>query len=71
MPMRVRELIAWLESDGWYQVRSNGSHRQFHHALKPGTVTVSGALGMEMPPGTLMSALKQTGLKKRNPPWTT
>jgi predicted RNase H-like HicB family nuclease len=31
MPVKVHELIARLEVDGWYQVRQKGSHRQFHH----------------------------------------
>ena len=53
-----------LESDGWFQVRTKGSHRQFHHRTKPGTVTVSGKPNVDIPPGTLNSALKQAGLKK-------
>ena len=61
--MKVRELIQLLERDGWRQVRQRGSHRQFHHPMKPGTVTVSGNLGVDIPPGTLRSALKQAGLK--------
>ncbi|WP_413160796.1 type II toxin-antitoxin system HicA family toxin [Capilliphycus salinus ALCB114379] len=52
-----------LENDGWYQVRIRGSHRQFHHPNKVGTVTVSGKLSVDMPPGTLNSVLKQAGLK--------
>jgi predicted RNA binding protein YcfA (HicA-like mRNA interferase family) len=61
--MKVRELIQLLEKDGWRQVRQRGSHRQFHHPAKPGTVTVSGKLGVDIPPGTLRSVLKQAGLK--------
>lgn len=41
-----------------------GSHRQFHHPEKSGTVTVAGNSGVDVPPGTLNSALKQAGLKK-------
>lgn len=62
--MKVRELIALLESDGWRLVRIKGSHRQFHHSSKPGTVTVAGKPSVDVPPGTLNSALKQAGLKK-------
>jgi predicted RNA binding protein YcfA (HicA-like mRNA interferase family) len=62
--MKVRELITLIESDGWFQVRMKGSHRQFHHPIKPGTVTVSGKPSVDIPPGTLNSALKQAGLKK-------
>jgi predicted RNA binding protein YcfA (HicA-like mRNA interferase family) len=62
--VKVKELIALLEADGWVQVRVKGSHRQFHHAAKRGTVTVAGKPSIDIPPGTLNSALKQAGLKK-------
>ena len=62
--MKIRELIKLLEADGWRQVRMRGSHRQFHHPSKGGTVTVAGQPGTEVPPGTLSSILKQAGLKK-------
>ncbi|MBS0326968.1 MAG: type II toxin-antitoxin system HicA family toxin [Proteobacteria bacterium] len=62
--MKVRELIALLEADGWFHVRTKGSHRQFRHDSKPGTVTVAGKASLDVPPGTLNSALKQAGLKK-------
>ena len=42
MPVKVNELIAMIEADGWFRVRQKGSHRQYHHATKPGTVTVAG-----------------------------
>ena len=62
--MKVRELIALIESDGWQEVRTRGSHRQFRHSQKAGTVTVAGKPGVDVPPGTLNSVLKQAGLKK-------
>ena len=62
--MKVSELIALLEKDGWVQVRMKGIHRQYHHSIKPGTVTVAGKPSIDIPPGTLNSALKQAGLKK-------
>lgn len=62
--MKVKELIALIAADGWIQVRTKGSHRQFHHPIKSGTVTVSGKPSVDVPPGTLNSALKQAGLKK-------
>lgn len=40
-----------------------GSHRQFRHPQKPGTVTVAGKPSVEVPPGTLNNILKQAGLK--------
>lgn len=45
-------------------MRIKGSHRQFHHPIKSGTVTIAGKESIEIPPGTLNSALKQAGLKK-------
>jgi predicted RNA binding protein YcfA (HicA-like mRNA interferase family) len=62
--VKVSELIALLEKDGWVQVRMKGSHRQFHHPSKPGTVTVAGKPSIDIPPGTLNSAMKQAGLKR-------
>jgi len=46
--MKVKELIILIETDGWLQVRQKGSHRQFHHPTKPGTVTVSGKLSVDV-----------------------
>ena len=53
--MKVREVISLIESDGWVQVR---------HPTKPGIVTVAGKPGVDVPPGTLNSVLKQAGLKR-------
>ena len=64
MATTVREVLAQLEADGWVQVRQKGSHRQFHHPTKSGTVTVAGKPNLDVPPGTLNSILKQAGLKK-------
>ena len=62
--MKVKEVIKVIEKEGWYLVRTRGSHRQFHHPDKSGTVTVSGKDSIDMPVGTLNSVLKQAGLKK-------
>ena len=62
--MKVRDLIALIDADGWKNVRTRGSHRQFRHETKAGTVTVSGKPGLEVPPGTLNSVLKQAGLRR-------
>lgn len=62
--MKVRELVALIEADGWVLVRTKGSHRQFQHSSKPGTVTIAGRPGTDVPAGTLNSVLKQAGLKK-------
>lgn len=62
--MKVSELLRLLEKDGWFIERQRGSHRQLHHSTKPGTVTVAGKPSLDVPPGTLNSALKQAGLKE-------
>jgi predicted RNA binding protein YcfA (HicA-like mRNA interferase family) len=62
-PVKVREVIKLLEEDGWILARTTGSHRQFKHPSKPGTVTLSGKRNVDVPPGTLNSILKQAGLK--------
>jgi len=64
MKMKVRELLKMLEEDGWYLVRTKGSHRQFKHPVKSGTLTVAGKPRVEVPKGTLNAILKQSGLKK-------
>jgi predicted RNA binding protein YcfA (HicA-like mRNA interferase family) len=60
--VKVREVIKLIEAEGWYLVRTKGSHRQFHHQTKRGTVTIAGKPGLELPPGTLKSVLKQAQL---------
>jgi predicted RNA binding protein YcfA (HicA-like mRNA interferase family) len=60
----MRDLIKLIETDGWRHVRTTGSHRQNKHPTKRGTVTVAGKQGLDVPPGTLNSVLKQAGLKQ-------
>jgi predicted RNA binding protein YcfA (HicA-like mRNA interferase family) len=62
--VKVRDVIKLLEEDGWYLARTKGSHRQFKHSAKSGAVTVAGKASIDVPPGTLNSILKQSGLKQ-------
>ena len=62
--MKVRDVIKLLNKDGWFLARTRGSHWQFKHPTKPGTVTVAGKPSLDIPPGTLASILKQAGLKQ-------
>jgi predicted RNA binding protein YcfA (HicA-like mRNA interferase family) len=50
--MKIREIIRQIEGDGWFHVRTRGSHRQYHHATKPGTVTIAGQPGQDLHPKT-------------------
>lgn len=62
--MKVRDVIRLIKTDGWYQVRVRGSHRQFRHPEKRGLVTVAGHAGDELAIGTLSNIRRQAGLKK-------
>jgi len=62
--VKVKELLKEIEADGWQLVRTKGSHRQFKHPSKSGTVTIAGKPSVEVPKGTLNAILKQSGLKK-------
>lgn len=61
--MKVRDVIKLVEKDGWFPVRTRGSHRHYKHLRKPGLVTIAGHPSVEVPPGTFNSILKQAGLK--------
>jgi len=61
--VKVRDLTRVIQRDGWYLVRTRGSHRQYKHPVKPGLVTIPGRAGDDLALGTLKSILKQAGLK--------
>jgi predicted RNA binding protein YcfA (HicA-like mRNA interferase family) len=61
--MKVREVIRMIQADGWTLERTVGSHRQFRHPSKIGTVTIAGNMGKELKPGTLASVRRQAGLQ--------
>jgi predicted RNA binding protein YcfA (HicA-like mRNA interferase family) len=61
--VKVRAVIKMIEEDGWFIVRTRGSHRPFKHKTKPGLVTIAGKLSDELAASTLDSAFKQAGLK--------
>lgn len=63
MTMKVREMIRIIRRDGWYHVRTRGSHRIYHHPTKPGHVVIAGHPGDDLPEGTRKRILKQAGLK--------
>jgi predicted RNA binding protein YcfA (HicA-like mRNA interferase family) len=62
--MKVREIIMLLEQDGWFLVKTKGSHRQYKHTIKKGRVTVPGHPGDDLAIGTLASIYKQAGIKR-------
>ena len=58
---KAKEVIELLEKDGWYIDRTVGSHRQFKHSTKKGTVTVNGKLNDVLSQFLLNSIFKQAG----------
>ncbi|WP_339171351.1 type II toxin-antitoxin system HicA family toxin [Anoxybacillus sp. FSL W8-1294] len=56
-----KELIKMIQQDGWYIVRTTGSHHQFKHPSKPGLVTIPHPK-RDLPTKTVKSILKQAGL---------
>jgi predicted RNA binding protein YcfA (HicA-like mRNA interferase family) len=65
MPRRYssKELIRILQRDGWFEVRQCGSHKQFKHPRKPGTVTVPHPKS-PLHPKTAASILAQAELRE-------
>ena len=63
---KVREAIRLIEQDGWRLVRTKGSHRQYRHPVKPGTVTIAGKPSDDLPSGTWNSILKQSQVEERS-----
>ena len=61
--MKISELIKLIQNDGWFFVRQKGSHRQFKHFSKKGTVTIAGKPSLDIPKGTLKSVLKQAQIE--------
>jgi len=62
-PMKVRDIIKLIEEDGWYLVRTKGSHRHFRHPTKLGTVTIPGHFSDTVAPKTQKSSFEQAQLE--------
>lgn len=64
--MKIRDMILLIESHGWRVARIRGSHRQYRHAERPGTVTVAGKPGKDLSQDMISSILKQAGLTRKD-----
>ena len=62
--MNSRGVITGLIQDGWRRVAQKGSHVQFKYPTQSGRVTVPHP-EREIPPGTLRSIERQSGLRLR------
>ena len=58
---KTKEVIRMLEDDGWILDRVRGSHRQFRHPTKKGTVTINGKPNQVMEQFILNCIWKQAG----------
>lgn len=62
--MKVREILKRLTADGRVEVRTKGSHHQFTHPTKLGTITVAySSRNTDVPVGTAKAILKAAGLE--------
>jgi predicted RNA binding protein YcfA (HicA-like mRNA interferase family) len=58
---KAADVLEMLKEDGWYLDRIKGSHRQFRHPTKKGTVTVNGKQSEVLSQFLLNSIFKQAG----------
>jgi predicted RNA binding protein YcfA (HicA-like mRNA interferase family) len=59
-------MIKIIEADGWYLVKSEGSHRKFHHPTKAGAVTIAGKPSLVLVPKTARSIFVQAQLEEKS-----
>ncbi len=67
MPGSSRDLIRRLQADGWYLVRTRGSHCQFKHPSRPGLITVPHPK-RDLPAGTWHAIVRAAGLTDESLP---
>lgn len=60
--MKSSDALKRLLADGWFKVRTRGSHVQLKHPEKSGRVTLPHPK-RDLPIGTLKSIEKQSGVK--------
>ena len=64
MRKKVKEMIEIIEADGWFLIRQKGSHKQYKHVAKKGTVTITDhGKNEDLDHFLVNSILKQAGLK--------
>jgi predicted RNA binding protein YcfA (HicA-like mRNA interferase family) len=62
--LRSRDVIKAIEAEGWYLIRTRGSHHHFAHPDRPGIVTVPHPM-TDLAIGTIKSIEQQSGVKLR------
>lgn len=61
--MKSSELVRLLEKDGWYLVRSAGSHHIYRHPTEPGQLVIPVHAAKEVKKGLLSKILKAAQIK--------
>ncbi|MBR6592400.1 MAG: type II toxin-antitoxin system HicA family toxin [Prevotella sp.] len=61
--VKVSKILRDLQRAGWYLARQRGSHRQFKHPDKKGTVTVNGKESEDVFGSLLSSIEAQSGME--------
>ncbi len=59
--LKTKTVMKMLEDEGWYIARQKGSHRQYKHPTKKGTVTINGKPNEVQQQFLLNSIFKQAG----------
>jgi predicted RNA binding protein YcfA (HicA-like mRNA interferase family) len=62
--LKSKDVIQAIEAEGWYLIRSRGSHHHFAHPDRPGILTVPHPKA-DLAIGTLKSIERQSGVKLR------
>ena len=60
--LKVKVVIALLETKGWKHVRTIGDHRIFRKDGEPRPIPIPGNLNDDLAIGTLKSIFRQAGL---------
>jgi predicted RNA binding protein YcfA (HicA-like mRNA interferase family) len=60
--MNSNDLIKMIKKEGWYLVRTKGSHHHFKHPAHKGLVTIPHPK-KDVPKGTVKSILRQAGIE--------
>lgn len=63
VPKKYREVRAALEASGWTVVRQRGSHEIWAHTERAGRIVVAGKDSATVPPGTLGSIRRTSGIE--------
>lgn len=62
--VKVKAVIALLETKGWIHVRTRGDHRIFRKDGEKRPIPIPGGMNDDLAIGTLKSILRQAGLSE-------